>query len=584
MSTRFVHNGSNLRRVLCAMVMSVLAVSNFSCSGMAGRQSEATRADRWNVFVEDFLKSYFAMHPVFAVNAGLHEYDGQLPDWSKSGLDKITTWLHSQRVRAQAFDASILDKRQRFERDYLVSIIDGELFWLESAQWPYKNPYFYNSDLDPAVYVSREYAPLKERMRAYITYAEAVPTAVEQIRNNLRTPLPRTYVEYGRMYFGGLASFYQNDVPKIFASVADTQLQAHLQTANASAIRATKEMDAWFEAQQQDATSDFAMGSALFRQMLWATERIDIPLERLKEIGQRDLERNLAALREACEAYAPGESIEVCVERLRADKPQEGPVEAARRQLNQLKAFVIEKNLVSIPGKEEAIVKESPPYQRWNYAYIDIPGPYEKNVPSIYYIAPPDPCWTQKEQQDYIPGKLDLLVMSSHEVWPGHFLQFLHSNRAASKLAAVFVGYGFAEGWAHYSEEMMWDAGLGNGDPETHIAQLLEALLRNVRFISSIGLHTGGMTVEESQQMFREKAYMDSATAKQQAARGTFDPEYINYTLNKLMVRKLREDWTASRGGRDAWRAFHDEFLSYGGPPIPLVRSAMLGEKAGPPL
>lgn len=584
MNKRFVPIKSKLRMALRAIIVSVLVVSNFSCSSTAGRQTQVAKTDKWNTFTEDFLKSYFDMHPSFAVNAGLHEYDGHLPDWSKSGIDKVITWLHSQRERAQAFDASILDRRQRFERDYMVAVIDGELFWRESAQWPYKNPYFYNSDLDPAVYVSREYAPLKERMHAYITYAEAVPKAVEQIRNNLRTPLPRTYVEYGRMYFGGLASFYQNDVPKIFASVDDTQLQAHLQIANASAIRATKEMNAWFEAQSQDANGSFAMGPTLFSRMLWATERIDIPLEQLKEIGEQDLERNLAVLREACQAYAPGESIEACIQRLRMDKPKGGPVEEARRQLNQLKKFVIEKNLVSIPGSEEARVKESPPYQRWNYAYIDIPGPYDKNVPSIYYIAPPDPCWTQKEQQDYIPNKLELLVVSSHEVWPGHFLRSLHSNRAASKVAAVFVGYGFDEGWAHYSEEMMWDAGLGNGDPEMHIAQLLEALLRNVRFISSIGLHTGKMTVEESERMFREKAYMDSASARQQAARGTFDPEYINYTLNKLMVRKLREDWTASRGGRDAWRAFHDEFLSYGGPPIPLVRSAMLGKTAGPPL
>jgi hypothetical protein len=524
------------------------------------------------------------MHPAFAVNAGLHEYDGQLPDWSKSGLDKITTWLHSQRERAQAFDASALDKRQRFERDYLVAVIDGELFWLESAQEPYKNPSFYTDTLSPDIYVSREYAPLKQRMRAYITYAEAVPKAVEQIRSNLRTPLPRTYAEFGRLYFGGLASSFQNDIPKVFASVKDAQLQAHFQTANASAIEAAKEMDAWFERQLQDANGSFVMGPAMFGKMLRETERVDIPLERLKEIGQRDLERNLAALREACQAYAPGESIEVCVKRVQMDKPKDGPVQEARRQLNQLKSFVIEKNLVSIPGREEAIVKETPPYERWNAAEIDIPGPYEKNVPSIYYIAPPDPCWTPQEQQDYILNKFDLLITSSHEVWPGHFLQFMHSNRSASKIASVFVGYGFAEGWAHYCEEMMWEAGLGDGNPEVHIAQLLEALERNVRFISAIGLHTGAMTVEESQQMFREKAYMDSASARQQAARGTFDPAYINYTLGKLMIRKLRDDWTASCGSRDAWRAFHDEFLSYGGPPIPLVRSAMLGETAGPPL
>lgn len=230
------------------------------------------------------------------------------------------------------------------------------------------------------------------------------------------------------------------------------------------------------------------------------------------------------------------------------------------------------------------MVEEAPPHQRWNFAYIEIPGPYEEGLPSVYYIAPPDPAWTPEEQAAYIPGSADLLFTSVHEVWPGHFLQFLHSNRSASRMGQVFVGYAFAEGWAHYAEELMWDAGIGRGDPEIHIGQLLNALLRNVRYLAAIGLHTGGMTVEDAERMFLIEAFQDPGTARQQAARGTFDPAYLNYTLGKLMIRKLREDWTAQSGGRDAWREFHDAFLAFGGPPIPLIREAMLGPEAGPPL
>ena len=239
---------------------------------------------------------------------------------------------------------------------------------------------------------------------------------------------------------------------------------------------------------------------------------------------------------------------------------------------------------MTIPGTEEAQVDEAPPYQRWNFAYIDIPGPYEKGLPSVYYISPPDPKWPPAEQKAYLPGKASLLFTSAHEVWPGHFLQFLHANRVPSKFGQIFVGYAYAEGWAHYAEEMMWESGFGANDPETHVGQLTEALLRNVRFLSAIGLHTGHMTVAESDKMFRESAFADAGDAKQQAARGTFDPAYLNYTMGKLMIRKLRDDWTATHGGRAGWHDFHDQFLSYGGPPIPLVRTAMLGASAGPPL
>jgi uncharacterized protein (DUF885 family) len=244
----------------------------------------------------------------------------------------------------------------------------------------------------------------------------------------------------------------------------------------------------------------------------------------------------------------------------------------------------VDHNLVSIPGTEQALVDEAPPYNRWNFAYINIPGPYEKGLPSVYYISPPDPKWPAAEQKAYLPGKAALLFTSAHEVMPGHFLQFLHANRSPSRFGQVFVGYAYAEGWAHYVEEMMWDAGLGANDPEIHVGQLTEALLRNVRFLSAIGLHTGKMTVAASEKMFLESAFQDKGNATQQAARGTFDPAYLNYTMGKLMIRKLREDWTATRGGRNAWHDFHDQFLQFGGPPIPLVRAAMMGPSGGSPL
>jgi uncharacterized protein (DUF885 family) len=168
-----------------------------------------------------------------------------------------------------------------------------------------------------------------------------------------------------------------------------------------------------------------------------------------------------------------------------------------------------------------------------------------------------------------------------HEVWPGHFLQFLHSNRSGATVNRVFIGYAFQEGWAHYAEELMWEEGLGNGDPETHIGQLTHALLRNVRFVCAIGMHTRGMKPAECERLFREEGYADAGDARQQAERGAYDPEYLDNTMGKLMIRKLRDDWTRTRGGEAAWRDFHDRFLSYGGPPIPMVRAAMLGNDAG---
>ena len=538
----------------------------------------------WQPAVDAFIQQYFEHFPVSAANAGKHEFDGRLPDYSLESLQSTIAWLHAQRDRFAAFGAGApdktgLDDTQRFQRDYVLSVIDAQLFWLEDSGFARTNPAFYSGDLSPSMYLTRPYAPLPQRMAAFVKYQEALPKAIGQIRANLQTPLPASYVELGTNTFAGYASFFKDDVPTIFAGVKDDALQSRFQASNAGAIKAAQDMADWFTAQKPKATHDFALGAEKFSKMLSATERVDMPLDRLKAIGEADLARNLASLKAACDQFAGGQSLHACVDKANADKPEGGAVEGARKQLAGLRQFILDKDLVTIPGTEQAKVDEAPPFNRWNFAYIEIPGPYEKNLPSVYYIAPPDPDWPKAEQDAYVPGKYDLLFTSAHEVWPGHFLQFLHSTRADWKFGQLFVGYAFAEGWAHYTEEMMFDAGLDGATPEVHIGQLSNALLRDVRYLSAIGLHTGGMTVAQSEQMFKDKAFQDPGNARQQAARGTYDPAYLNYTLGKLMIMQLREDWTASRGGRSAWKAFHDQFLGYGGPPVPLVRAQMMGGK-----
>ena len=551
------------------------ATSAPATAAAAPRAADANAG--FDAAIDGFIDGYFEHNPVFAANAGRHEYDGKLPDYSPAGLKASADWLHAQRDRLAAFGDDRLDAQHRFRRDYALAVIDGQLFWLEESGFAWGNPAFYTGDLSPSMYLTRPYAPLPQRMDAFIRYQQALPTAIAQMQANLRTPLPASWIDLGINTFAGYATFFEHDVPTIFADVHDDALQARLKESNAAAVKATRAMADWFKAQKPHATQGFALGADKFSKMLHATERVDMPLDQLKAAGEADLARNLAALKAACAQFAPGKALAQCVEKVNADKPEGGAVEGARAQLAGLRQFIVDHDIVTIPGPEQAQVEEAPPYNRWNFAYIEIPGPYEKNLPSVYYIAPPDPKWSKAEQAAYVPGKSVLLFTSAHEVWPGHFLQFLHSNRSDWKFGQLFVGYAFAEGWAHYTEEMMFDAGLAGATPETHIGQLSEALLRDVRFLSAIGLHTGGMTVAQSERMFREQGLQDPGNARQQAARGTYDPAYLNYTLGKLMIMQLREDWTRDKGGRAAWKQFHDQFLSYGGPPIPLVRAQMLG-------
>jgi len=547
--------------------------------------NSASSNAKWDAYVDQFLKDYFAANPSFAVNQGKHEYDGKFPDWSNEGISKEIARLKSEREKASTFKDADLDDRQRFERDYLIAQIDSDLFWSETADLPHRNPNSYAGALDPGIYVTREYAPLETRIKAYTTYAKNVPAALMQIKGTLKTPLAKDLVKIARQTIGGLSGFYSGDVLKVFGSVNDEAAQKEFKEANDAAIKAVKDFDAWLAEQEKSGTNDFALGPEKFKLMLKQTEGVDIDLAQLEEIGRKDMQRNLDAMKAECEKYAPGKTLIECSDKATASKAEAtNVVDAASAQLSDLKKFIQEKDVLTIPGTEELKVAQAPPYKAWNFAYIEIPGPYETNLPSIYYVSPPDPKWDKKKQDEYVPGKGSLLFTSVHEGYPGHFVQFLHANRAKSKFGQVFVGYAFAEGWAHYTEEMMYDAGLGQGDSELHIGQLQEALLRNVRFLSAIGLHTKGMTVEESKKMFIEQGLRSEGEAEQQSARGTFDPAYLNYTMGKLMIKKLREDWTASRGGRSAWKQFHDTFLTYGGPQIPMVRKAMMGKDDKGPL
>jgi len=579
---------ASTRRALAALVIGLTALVA-ACQRQAPPAASQAPADPWPALVDEYIESYFKAHPMVAAAVGRHEFDGGLPDWSVSGIRAEVQRLKAFRDRVSAIPDATLTAAERFEREYLLTRIDRELFWRDVAEAPFRNPEFYlgmsdgGDSLDPSVYVVRPYASPEVRARAFIKYAASVVRVAPEIRANLRTPMPATYIKLGVAGFGGLAEFYRKDVPQAFAQVADPQLKADLAAAIEPAAKALDDLAEWLKSEEPKATGSDPLGAERFAAMLKMTERVEVPLADLEAAGRADLERNLKARAEACAAFAPGATIEHCIERVEAHKPSGGAVEGARLQLAGLKQFIVEHDIVTIPGTEEAQVHEAPPFNRQNFAYIDTPGPYEKQLPSVYYIAPPDPAWSKAEQAAYVPGRAHLLFTSAHEVWPGHFLQFMWANRVPSKLASLFVGYAYAEGWAHYGEELMWEKGLG-GDPETHLGQLTNALLRDVRFLSAIGLHTKGMSVAESEKMFREVALSSAGTARQQAARGTYDPGYLNYTLGKLMIRKLRTDYCASRGGEACWKSFHDAFLAFGGPPIPLVRKAMLPGDTGPVL
>lgn len=299
-------------------------------------------ATEWASFASAFLERYYAANPEFAVLQGRHEFDGGLADWSAAGLAREVGRLRAERAKVATIPDARLAVAERFERDYLLARIDRDLFWLDVAKAPFHNPAYYVDALNPSVYVVRPYASIDVRARAFVKYARTVAQRAPDIRRNLRTPLPATYVKYGVAGFGGLAAFFRRDVPLAFAGVRDEALKRELAAAIEPAAQALDGLATWLQGEAARATGPQPLGPERYAQMLKMTEGVDVPLDRLESVGREDLERNTAAMRAACAAFAPGATLRECVDRAAAKKPAGGPVAGARAQLAGLRAFIVE--------------------------------------------------------------------------------------------------------------------------------------------------------------------------------------------------------------------------------------------------
>jgi uncharacterized protein DUF885 len=520
------------------------------------------------------------------VALGMHQYDGKLPDDSPGALVSRATFLSESRARLETFPAAELSEGSRFERDVFVTRLRAAIFELVARRTPWRSPLYYLGALSLIHYTSRDYAPVDERARAVLSVCRAARGYLATARTNLEAQMPRAVLGFAIQMIGGQIAFVEKDVAEAFSGVADPKLTTDLTAGLAELVGELGAFRDDLKNRLAQGTDEFALGEHSFLAMLEETEGVKIDLATLESVGRADLQRNQHALEAAARAFAPDKPLHEALAEASADRPSATEVVAlGRQQVVSLREFLERHPIVTIPSGEQAEVRESPPFMRINFASIDQPGVFESRpLPSFYFISPPDPKWSEAEQRAYVPSREGLLFTTIHEVWPGHFLDRLHRVRLPSRIIKSFGSYATNEGWAHYAEEMMWDEGVAGQDPRAHIAQLLQALMRDGRFLSAIGLHTHGMTVAESQKLFVEQAFQDVGTARQQSMRGTLDPMYLNYTLGKLMILKLRADWHAKMGAAFDLRAFHDQLLSYGDAPLPLIRRAMLGEGSESPL
>jgi uncharacterized protein (DUF885 family) len=578
----------------CALIFSLIALSLPCRSSFATQTADA----EYEAVAEEYIKGYFAAHPLEGTALGLHEYDGKITDYSRLALDAELSRLRRFDDRLAKFDPSKLSPRQSIDLRILQTAIKKELFQMQDMSIFERNPMVYARAADVNVYVKRNFAPLEDRVRSLVAIESQIPNILIAAKTNLNEVLPKPYVELAIQIARGSSDFLKKNLVVAVAGLKDEQIRAAFQDANRRAANALADYAAWLERQKlPKASPDFALGEEKFRRLLAQTELVDLPSEKILEIGLEQLKAQQSAFAEAAKAIDPNKSAIEVFKEIQGEHPTpQNLIPDISKNLEKIRKYVSSHHLVTIPSDIRAQVKETPQYRRaTSFASMDTPGPFEKHATEAYfYVTPTESDWPEKQKQEWLTAFNNYAsdIVSIHEVYPGHYVQFLRLNASsAGKIEKIFGSYAFIEGWAHYCEQMMIEQGYGSAtgpspsEEDTkraakyRMAQADEALLRLCRLCVSIKMHTQKMSIDEATKFLQDNCYYEEKPARQEAMRGTYDPGYLNYTLGKLQILKLRDDYKAQQGDEFSLQRFHNELLNHGMPPIRLLREIMLKDE-----
>lgn len=563
------------------LLSAALAAIVFAAAAPA--PSPANADEQYVALAKEYFYGEFKRAPITATQVGLHTYDAELGDFSvkayEAGIVRDKAFL----ARLATIDRSQLSPGVKIDAQLLEDDLNDDLLQTQTLQNWRHNPDLYTQAASGGIFtvMERDYAPLSVRMLYAISRERQIPAMLEEAKRNI-TSVDAVTQRIALEDASGSVSFFTQSVPQAFGGVQDAALQTQLKTANAAAAEALTEYAAWIKTLKPSGT--FAIGTDAYEKRLRYEDGLNMPVDRYLGIGEAALQKTRAQFIAVAKRIDPKKSPrDVYLELTKDHPPADKVIAKAQSDIVKLRAFVEAKHIVTLPADSNIKVIETPAFQRATVeAAEDSPGPLETvATQAYYYVTPPDPSWSKKQQNEYLAVFNDYefpVGYSAHEVYPGHFTNFAidrHLNLSLTR--KLSVASEFAEGWAHYDEQMVVDEGWGNGDPRVRLTQLDEALLRECRYIAGVKLHTQGMTVDQSEKLFTDQCFQTRPIAEGETLRGTQDPMYGYYTLGKLMILKLRDDYKKKLGSQFSLQKFHNALLAHGDPPIPYIRPLLLG-------
>ena len=569
-----------------ASFVGILALTISWGVGLGSPIAHAADTPSFQKLVSDWYQDDFRVHPLTAGYAGFHQYDGKMEEVSAASHEAERKRLHDWLDRLTAVDPKSLAQKDADDREVLIGKVKARLLEEENIQMWRHDPGAYSGMVTEAVFetIKRDYAPLDQRMRYAIAREGRIPELLATAKMVIDKP-PRVYVDVALENIDGAVGFFQDSVPEAFKRVADKDLQKQLADVNAKSLAALRDYRDWLKSIQPTADGSYALGAENFRRKLAYEEMVDMPLDQLLAVGEAQLKKDQAAFAAAAQKIDPSKSPDQVMADLIKDHPTaETLIPTARDELVALRKFIVDRNLVPLPPEHAPTVTPTPTFERALIeAAEDSPGPYDTVAKqAFYYITPPDPSLTPEQREEYLEGYSTPVLnnVSVHEVFPGHFVQLMlmRSLPDLTMVRRLSMTTSNVEGWAHYCEQMTLDEGFGDGDPKLRMGQIVDALLRDARYIVGIKEHTEGMTVDQATDFFVNEAHQTRQLARKEALRGTSDPTYLYYALGKLEILKLRQDWQAKMGDQYSIGEFHKRLMEAGTVPIKIIRREMMGE------
>jgi len=539
---------------------------------------------------------YLRYQPTQATLDGYHQYDAQLENYSRKSIDAEIADLKRIEKHIDAIhpDTDAANFVPRSDREIVVANIHSRLLTLEVIRPWEKNADNYSSACANGAFslMERKFASPDERLRSLVAREKQMPALLADARVNLKNP-PRIYTEIAIEQLPGIISFFEHDVPLAFADAKNPALKAEFTASNAAVVAALKSYQGWLKTDLlTKSNGDFRIGAETFSKKLQYDEMVDLPLDKILEIGWADMRQNQERFRQVAKELEPSKEPSAVLEELGENHPAPDQLQDAfRSTFDGLTAFIRAHHIVTIPSDVRPIVEETPAFMRaTTTASMDTPGAFETHATEAYFnVTLPDASMRPAEVEGYMHGFNVGTIISTavHEAYPGHYVQFLWLPQAPSRVRKLLGANTDIEGWAHYTEQMMLDEGYGQpgfgakDERESkflRLGQLQDALLRNARVIVGIQMHTGSMSYDEAVAFFQKEGYQSKENAVVETKRGTSDPTYLYYTLGKLEIMKLREDVKKKQGAAFSLEKFHNDFLRQGFPPVKIVREAILGD------